>query len=362
MAPVLSEGLRGKAVELRKSSPTLFLAICYIGARFWNESGLESDSVLGLHPRFFDLAALLDLAVSHLLLRPIPSDVTLDSIRVLLLYAQWMPCSQSGEENNEDSELTESARLPTNRYNDISAWAMLGLAARHWTPRLPLNSAAFGPFLSPTNKHNAQPLKVWALEALETSLTAAAGTIFCVSTSAIDLIWSLDSQNVSTFPDGPFVVDHATLKRLSYTVDSTWVSHTFAVTFLVFCYIKGVIDDDLQICSLIQTDSLQHRAPLLPRSASVVSRLLRLALDLFDEVCQIATFRLARDFQAIVNNAASLLLIEDQGNAIYGHEVDSTAMQSLLDQMIDSGLDWPGSALDPWTGEADWSMDGTLGI
>ena len=119
--------------------------------------------MLGLHPRFFDLAALLDLAVSHLLLRPIPSDVTLDSIRVLLLYAQWMPCSQSGEENNEDSELTESARLPTNRYNDISAWAMLGLAARY-AVILGLDRTAILPFEGPqerVSEEDISRLRVW---------------------------------------------------------------------------------------------------------------------------------------------------------------------------------------------------------
>jgi hypothetical protein len=80
------------------------------------------------------------------------------------------------------------------------------------------------------------------LEALETSLTAATQIIFCVSTLGAEKVWTIDSQDASTIPADPFVVDQTTLKRLSYAVDSTWVSYTFAVTFLALCYAKGVVD------------------------------------------------------------------------------------------------------------------------
>ena len=101
----------------------------------------------GLHPNFFELTALLDKAVSRLLLRPTPSDVTLDSIRVLLIYAQWMPYSREGEDGDA-SGAESSDRLPKSRYNDISAWAVLGLAIRY-AVFLGLDRAAIGPFQEP---------------------------------------------------------------------------------------------------------------------------------------------------------------------------------------------------------------------
>jgi hypothetical protein len=140
---------------MRMSNPTLFLAICSVGARFWDidneqlvllqhisRSELNFDSlqqVRGLHPRFFDLTSLLDKAVSRLMLQPTPADVTLDSIRVLLLYAQWMPCSK------EDDSTMSQQPLPKSRYNDISAWAVLGLAFRY-ASFLGLDRLAITPF------------------------------------------------------------------------------------------------------------------------------------------------------------------------------------------------------------------------
>jgi len=55
-------------------------------------------------------------------------------------------------------------------------------------------------------------------------------------------VWNIDSQISETFPEGPFDVDEDALKRLYYAVDSTWITHTFAVVFLVLCFIRGVID------------------------------------------------------------------------------------------------------------------------
>ena len=81
--------------------------------------------------------------MSRLLLRPTPADVTIDSIRVLLLYIQWMPCSQ---EDDDDSFLHGSKPgFTKSRYNDISAWAVLGIAARY-SVFLGLERAATSPF------------------------------------------------------------------------------------------------------------------------------------------------------------------------------------------------------------------------
>lgn len=108
--------------------------------------------------------------------------------------------------------------------------------------RLALNSAVLGPYLASITQENPQPPRAWVLEALETSLTAAMQIIFCVSTLGHDYVWKVDSQDASTVPSEPFTVDQTTFERLSYAVDSTWVSYTFAVTFLAFCYVKSVVD------------------------------------------------------------------------------------------------------------------------
>lgn len=55
-------------------------------------------------------------------------------------------------------------------------------------------------------------------------------------------VWGIESQNLPSFPNRPFHVDTAAVRRLYYAVDPTWISYTFAVTFLALCYIRGVID------------------------------------------------------------------------------------------------------------------------
>ncbi|KAJ5585155.1 uncharacterized protein N7459_004955 [Penicillium hispanicum] len=121
----------------------------------------RSDSMDAVHPSFNNLTNLLDKAVSRLLLRPTPSDVTLDSIRVLLLYAQWMPCSREDEDEFESGQ--PSSRAPSSRYNEISAWAVLGLAVRYAT-LMGLERSAIAPFREPTkepSEHDVSRLRVW---------------------------------------------------------------------------------------------------------------------------------------------------------------------------------------------------------
>jgi hypothetical protein len=48
-------------------------------------------------------------------------------------------------------------------------------------------------------------------------------------------VWEIESQNVTSFPEGPFLVNANVIKRLYYVVDSTWISHAFSVMFIVLC-------------------------------------------------------------------------------------------------------------------------------
>lgn len=90
-----------------------------------------------------------------------------------------------------------------------------------------------------------------------------------------------------------------------------------------------------------------------------MARLLHLALDVFDNVCSTANFHPARDFQAIVHDAISLVLSPGNVQAQEGQEVDELALQSLFDMMNDAGLEWPGNLFDT-TGDfsGGWEVGG----
>ncbi|KAK8853365.1 hypothetical protein IAR55_004069 [Kwoniella newhampshirensis] len=608
--PVLDEKLKRKGVDMRFESPTLFLAICTIGARFWEygaskyksgSSAPDRDRIRprGLHPSFLELTTLLDISVSQLLLRPTPSDVTLDSIRALLLYAQWMPVNRDNQPQHFLSVEKPTAR---SRYNDISAWAVLGLAARYalflgldrlavvpfqsanstpfgldhrqgdgqpititesdmsrlrvwhnlitcdcnlmltsglpasldpgpavaigkvfashesaqqpgdlrvtalvelvgiahraiesntrvargatgtgsgpgvgrvleasclrkanfeldeWEAswlgrlkdtayqynalpftsvrwyRLSLNSAALGPLLSPVSAtqsahHTQQRNHLSSLQSLEVSLTAASQILFAHCKQASAYIWSLDSQNPSSFPptdpigsastrDEGFAVDEEAVERLSYAVDYTWISLTFAVTFLILCYVRGTVDDDLGISILSTTysNNTRHQTHFAhpARPTSILARLVCLAQDIFDRLCRTSTVHPARDFQPIVNNAAALVLassppaeiangvparntdwrnvdhplneatisgvfgnstgVAPNGQTMAGStmgdgqgsslgEGDPDGLQGLFDLMSSSGMDWPGYLFGGVTGGGTdmGSWDASLG-
>ncbi|KAJ5296224.1 uncharacterized protein N7443_007117 [Penicillium atrosanguineum] len=494
-APVLEEDIRHFWREPDRYSPTLILAICSVGTRFWNNDS-RRDTIDAVHPSFNNLTNLLDKAVSSLLLRPTPSDVTLDSVRVLLLYAQWMPCSR--EDGNDLG--ASQAHAPRSRYNEISAWAILGLAVRYATLlgldrsaiasfrahmngpsehdvnrlrvwynlltcsfnlmltsglpasidpelsvqvaqrfsshdktqypgdlrvtglvelvgivhramrssrdvsarqlqahslqklnsdmdawertwfsllhntefqhnrlpfnslrwyRLSLNSASLAPLLSATSPLPTELAREALRHPLKISLTAAAQMILSFSRFGSDFVWELDSQTPLSFPDGPFHVDAGSIGQLYYAVDSTWISHTFAVTFLVICYMRGIINENLQIC--FQKDSPNKIATKVSSSSwSILPRLLLLALEIFDGVCPTATFHFSRDFQGLIRYAVSLVMSLDQQDANGGETVDDLAFQSLLELMNDSGVDWAGSLLGEPGEFTDWNMSEML--
>ncbi|KAJ6069864.1 transcriptional regulator family: Fungal Specific TF [Penicillium canescens] len=465
----------------------------------------EIGNSIGGHSRFHDLTKLLDKAVSRLLLRPTPADVTLDSICVLLLYAQWMPCSREDEDENSDRHSTHDTRKAKSRYNEISAWAVLGLAERYsvllgleqsatsffkdpnkspsaedanrlrvWynlltcnfnlmltsglpvsidpTPsvqvarnfvsselmqspadlrvrglvelvgivhlamsscgdisgrqlqpsclerlnidlddwerswftclqktdshynhlpftsarwyRLSLNCASLAPILSSPRVHRplTDSIQPHIRQALPVSLTAAAQIILSQSSYKADIVFSLDSKNPSSFPDGAYHADRGSVSRLYYAVDSTWISHTFAITFLSLCYIRGLIDENLQIRSQTSSQVKGNVFTRLPSSSpSVLARLLRLALEIFDSVCPATTFHFAQDFQSIVHYAVSLVLVSEKNmKDIEREEIDDMAIQSLLDLMNNSGVDWAGNLFGESLDFPDLNTDGML--
>ena len=84
-------------------------------------------------------------------------------------------------------------------------------------------------------------------------------------------VWGLESQNIQSFPHRPFQVDIAAVRRLYYAVDPTWISYTFAVTFLALCYIRGVIDGEIskvQPANILRSTLLTKFLRFVPQKIS----------------------------------------------------------------------------------------------
>lgn len=160
MAVLLSRSLWRSVALMRISEPLLLLALCSIEARFWDHTENSTQAtVVGFHPRYEDMVILFDTLISRLSLMPSLEDVNLRTIQVILLYAQWMPCERGSinVENNSNQNLLRS------RYNDVSAYAVLGLAMR-FAKVMNLEAAATLPFQSPNGSastDNVDRLRVW---------------------------------------------------------------------------------------------------------------------------------------------------------------------------------------------------------
>ena len=454
------------------------------------------------HPRVVDVISLFDQCISRLLLRPLPPDINLDSVQALLLYAQWMP---SDEKHREDASRTPSS--PRSRYNDVSAWAVLGLAARYakllrihqhlvtigqndyyeddfarfrtyynliscdfnlmlssglpvsidptstrqgmhelvgsdrsqlpgdlrivalielvgltyqtltkcgdfsgrkldprflrslntdldqwerlWTVklahtnsqhnqlpftsvrwyRLALNSASLAPLFS--SEQSARPSHLLSLQCLETSLTAASQIVFSYSLDAGSYVWYIESQLPSSFPEGPFQLDPEALQRMQYAVDSFWISFTFAITFLVLCFVRRIVDgrpepchlitdnnmltklvENLQLCCLQPESTQMSSQPPNLQFSSVLSRLLRLALEVCTGIEGFSSYSPGHDYSKIIMRAAHLVGVTDRNSGDDATDVGPD-MQSILGLIHESGFEWP---------ESLYGMDGNMNI
>lgn len=107
--------------------------------------------------------------------------------------------------------------------------------------RLTLNSAPLASLLS-IRGTKPQQSQLLLLQALERSLTAASQIVLSYAKNAGQWIWELDSQLPSSFPQGYFELDTEASDRMQYAVDSSWISYSFSVTFLVLCFVREVVD------------------------------------------------------------------------------------------------------------------------
>lgn len=121
--------------------------------------------------------------------------------------------------------------------------------------------------------------------------------------------------------------------------------------------------DDLKITTLNPVGVKNASLPQGVATTSVLGRLVRLALDIFDGVCQSPAFHPARDFQAIIHSVFSLIMRPIDTDVPPSEEIEFGAMQSLLDLMNESGLEWPGNLLDLGADyTANWDMNGDMNM
>jgi hypothetical protein len=104
------------------------------------------------------------------------------------------------------------------------------------------------------------------------------------------------------------------------------------------------LQDDLRICNLPAANQQASCAPSRPRPTSLLSRLTRLAIDIFEAESAGPEFRPGGGYEAVIRDAASLVL--DEGD----EEPESTmkdpldpALQSLFELMDDTVYDWAGA-------------------
>ncbi|KAI5245765.1 hypothetical protein E4T47_03696 [Aureobasidium subglaciale] len=452
----------------------------------------RAQPVWAAHPQIQEIVALFDDCISRLLLRPVSSDISLDTVQALLLYAQWMPCDQANR--NLSSLAARPQKFTKSRYNDTSAWTILGLAARYakllrmnqevsltgqsdqsrdmfprlrtyynliscdfnlmlssglpvsidptstqksmqelvgsaesqlpgdlrivaltelvsvtyltlvrcgdytgrklnlralkslnaemdrwekaWISklantssqhnqlpftsvrwyRLALNSASLAQLFSPREAVNSQQSQLLLLRSLEVCLTSASQIVISHSKNAGDWIWSIESQLASSFPEGPFEPDPEALGRMQYAVDSSWISYTFAVTFIVLCWVRGFIDENLQLRCMQKDWSETAQRSSKVRPESITQRLLCLSLEVCHAMKSFSSHCLCHDFRKIIINAASMLGVTSPDNRTEtaGLEAD---MQTMLGLIHESGFEWPGGLFDfTDTANIDWNM------
>ncbi|ETS77307.1 hypothetical protein PFICI_11181 [Pestalotiopsis fici W106-1] len=242
---------------------------------------------------------------------------------------------------NIEMEEWERHWLPKLRHTPLQHIQMPFTSLRWY--RLSLNSSLLRPVLSSSTRSQTDILHVWTLGFLETSTTAASQILLSLATGASSFVWHVSSQNLTTYPADEFSIDPAARASLHHAVDATWISSTFALTFLVLCYIRRTIDDDLHILSIPTAESSASRAPAKPRSHSLLARLTKFAIEIFECESKGPEFRSGGGYEAVIRDAASIVLDDESSSqaAPIAQDTLDPAIQSLFDLMDDTVYEWP---------------------
>ncbi|RAO72892.1 uncharacterized protein BHQ10_008904 [Talaromyces amestolkiae] len=212
--------------------------------------------------------------------------------------------------------------------------------------RLTVNSSCLSTLLARPNPESLSPgnVPLHSIEALDVSLTAACQTILALSAQATWETWSTHSS-ISSIPTGPFAIDRTAVERISFSVDSSWVSHSFAAVFLVLCFARGAIDDDLNILALAGSSSsltTASRYPTRPRPESLLSRLIALAAEIFDLICtRYPLAHPATGYKTLLDAVFSPLLDDGSGKEFQDVELPAQGIEMYLDEFFESMVNNP---------------------
>lgn len=100
--------------------------------------------------------------------------------------------------------------------------------------------------------------------------------------------------------------------------------------------------DDLKILSISIADPLAAQAPARPRPESLLARLTKLAIDIFEAESEGPDFRSGGSYEAVIRDAASVVLDKgtERPTQIAEDPLDPT-FRSLFDLMDDTVFEWP---------------------
>ncbi|PQE14239.1 C6 finger domain protein [Rutstroemia sp. NJR-2017a BVV2] len=202
--------------------------------------------------------------------------------------------------------------------------------------RLALNSTCLGPALSPSK--TSAKLDASTVQALEISVAAASETIYAISEQSSWSTWPPTS--ISSLTRTAFTISEDALFRFRFAVDSAWITHSFAAVFLVLCYARKAIDDELQITHQLSRD-ISTLYPKPPRKTSLFYRMISLASQIFDAVSRTSDAHPAADYRTIINNVFSTILKDEPREEIQVPRSDD--VDGLFEMMFSSGFNWQGS-------------------
>ncbi|KAK1463839.1 hypothetical protein CMEL01_12600 [Colletotrichum melonis] len=207
--------------------------------------------------------------------------------------------------------------------------------------RLSINSACLTPLLRASGGPGR--ISIYMLQALEVSLHTAALTIFALSEQSTHQPWA-NYKTVEALPTGSYIPDMNAINRIKYSVDSTWISYSFATMFLVLCYKNGIVDEDLKILALCYNNAETVTFPQRQTTSSLLFRLTSLAKQIFDLASTDLLAHLAFDQKSLLSGVFAVVL----GDLATEDEVRSETpapapysdrdVEALFDSMV-NGMD-----------------------
>ncbi|KAF5511275.1 Transcriptional activator of proteases prtT [Colletotrichum siamense] len=171
--------------------------------------------------------------------------------------------------------------------------------------RLSINSACLSPLLRPSGGQGQ--ISIYVLQALEVSLHTAALTIFALAEQSRHRSWG-HYQSIDSLPRGRYTADIEAINRIKYSVDSTWISYSFATMFLVLCYKNGIIDENLKILALCYSTVDVVTFPRRQAPSSLLFRLVSLAMQIFDVASTNLLAHLALDQKLLLSGVFAVVL------------------------------------------------------